>query len=174
MPDLGNGLISSLPPPDCVLITPIRKALELPRHAASAGEIMVGARKVCRFIWRSLCWYILFNMAAEALVLICSVAGFTSSDDRSCLPVAVLSIVLAALAYWPLAVALGVAQIGMGIYLGWRSMSELFWKEAGGLARAGVAFFVIGQLLQLLVNNADFPVWTAYKLAIHACTGRGP
>jgi hypothetical protein len=131
---------------------------------------MDGARKLIRFIWRTICWSVFFNVAAEIVMLICSAAALDSSDFLNCLPVAALSIVLSVIAYWPLAVALGVGQIALAIYLGWRSMNDLFWKKTGRLARGAIIFFVTTQTLAVIVNNADFPVETAYKLAKYACT----
>jgi len=114
-----------------------------------------------------------FNGLAELGIIACSYAGFPNTDFQNCLPVYVLSLVLTAIANVPTALVLAFAQIAAGFYLGWCSMNDLFWKEIGWYARAGVVIKLAFMALAILVNNADFPAWTAYKLAMHACSNFG-
>ncbi len=121
-----------------------------------------------RFIWRSFCWYLFFNVLPEIAMLVCYAAA-APGDYQNCLPLSVLSVALTAMAYWPLAVTLVVAQVAAALYLGWRSRDAVFWKKMGKLAKGALVFFLVTRLLAVIVNNADFPAWTAYKLANYVC-----
>jgi hypothetical protein len=68
-------------------------------HCAIGGAAseMGRARKTCRFIWRSFCWYAALGVSAELVVIVCSAAGFSNWDFQNCLPVTALNVVPAAI-----------------------------------------------------------------------------
>jgi hypothetical protein len=157
-------------------------------HNQAARSTFIGTQQAAmhslknsiRFIWRTICWCIFFKVAFNvvAVVLIFILAGsavaLPSSHFQNCLPLlTVLSIVLAVISYWPLTVALGVSQVALARYLGWRSMNDLFWEKTGRLARAAIALVVIAEVLAILVNNANFSARTTYELVRHACAEGG-
>ena len=103
--------------------------------------------------------------SCKRLILICSAAAVL----QNCSPILVLSIFLNWSAHWPAAVGLAAMQVGFGLYFGRRSMDDFFWRNEGWPARAAIPILLVMATFAMLRNDANFPVWTAYKVAMHVC-----
>jgi hypothetical protein len=130
--------------------------------------VLESLRKPLRFVWRTFCWYLLFTVAAYVLVIMSSVAAVL----QNCSPIFILNLVLNWSANWPAAVAVAVVQIGFGLYFGYRSMDDFFWRREAWPAQVAIFVLLVVAILAILRNDADFPVWTAYKIGMYACSQR--